>query len=44
MAQKRPGTALAVIPDVKKTRNDIIAYTNRDKMLLESVCFDIALK
>lgn len=37
MAYKRPSEALAVVPDVKRSRNELIAITNRDKALLEAV-------
>lgn len=37
MAQKRTSDALAVIPEAKRTRNEIAAYTNKDKALMEIV-------
>lgn len=37
MAYKRPSDALAVVPDVKRSRSELAAITNRDKALLEAV-------
>lgn len=37
MALKRPLDALAVVPEMKRSRQDIILYNNRDKQLLEAV-------
>lgn len=37
MAYKRPSDALVAVPDVKRSRNELIAITNRDKALLEAV-------
>lgn len=37
MSLKRPSDSVAVIPDVKRTRQDVELYNNRDKQLLESV-------
>lgn len=37
MAQKRTSDALVAVPDIKRSRNELVAITNRDKALLESV-------
>lgn len=37
MAYKRSADSLALVPETKRTRSDIAAYTNRDKALLEVV-------
>lgn len=37
MAQKRTSDALVAIPDFKRSRNELVAVTNRDKALLEAV-------
>lgn len=37
MAQKRASDALVAIPDMKRSRNELVAVTNRDKALLEVV-------
>lgn len=34
---KRPNTSLVLAQDPKKARNDLVAYTNRDKALMEAV-------
>lgn len=36
MATKRPADAVAVIPEVKRTRQDVALCNNRDKQLLEA--------
>jgi len=35
MAYKRPSDSLVAIPETKRSRNEIAAYTNKDKQLLE---------
>lgn len=37
MGTKRPNTSVVLAQDSKRSKNDIVAYTNRDKALLESV-------
>ncbi len=37
MAYKRPSDSLVAIPETKRSRNEIAAYTNKDKQLLEVV-------
>lgn len=37
MAYKRPSDSLVAIPETKRSRNEIAAYTNKDKQLLELV-------
>lgn len=37
MAQKRASDALVAVPDLKRARNELVAITNRDKALLETV-------
>lgn len=37
MGSKRAGTSLVLAHDTKRSKNDLIAYTNRDKALMESV-------
>lgn len=37
MAQKRTSDALVAIPDSKRSKNELVAITNRDKALLEAV-------
>lgn len=37
MAQKRASDALVAMPDMKRSRNELVAITNRDKALLEAV-------
>lgn len=37
MAYKRPSDSLVAIPDTKRSRNEIAAFTNKDKQLLEVV-------
>lgn len=37
MAFKRTSDALAIVPEAKRSRNEIAAYTNRDKALMEIV-------
>lgn len=37
MAYKRPSDSVVAIPETKRTRNEIAAYTNKDKQLLEVV-------
>lgn len=37
MAQKRSSDVLAIIPEAKRTKNEILAYTNKDKALLQAV-------
>ncbi|XP_055694930.1 U5 small nuclear ribonucleoprotein 40 kDa protein [Lutzomyia longipalpis] len=36
MAQKRSSEMVVAIPDAKKSRSDIVAYTNRDKALMQT--------
>lgn len=37
MAQKRASDALVAMPDMKRSRSELVAITNRDKALLEAV-------
>lgn len=37
MALKRTSDSLVLVPEVKRTRQDVSAYTNKDKALLEVV-------
>lgn len=37
MATKRPNNSVVLSQEPKRSKNDIVAYTNRDKALLESV-------
>lgn len=37
MGTKRPNNSVVLAQDSKRSKNDIVAYTNRDKALLESV-------
>lgn len=37
MAQKRTSDALVAVPDSKRSKNELVAITNRDKALLEAV-------
>lgn len=37
MAHKRGADSLVLVPENKRTRTDIAAYTNKDKALLEVV-------
>lgn len=37
MAYKRPSDAMVAVPEVKRSRSELIAITNRDKALLEAV-------
>ena len=37
MSMKRNADALAVIPQAKKTRNELMAFTLKDKQLMEIV-------
>lgn len=37
MATKRTSDVLAVVPEAKRTKNEILAYTNKDKALLQAV-------
>lgn len=37
MAYKRPSDALVAVPELKRSRHELIAATNRDKALLEAV-------
>lgn len=39
MAFKRTSDALAVVPEAKRSRNEIAAYTNRDKALMDIVSY-----
>lgn len=34
---KRPGSSLVLAQEPKKTKSDLVAYTNRDKALMEAV-------
>lgn len=34
---KRPNTSLVLAQEPKRSRNDLMAYTNRDKALMEAV-------
>lgn len=36
MAQKRTSSALVVAPEAKRTRNELVGYTNKDKALMEA--------
>lgn len=37
MGTKRPNNSVVLAQESKRSKNDIVAYTNRDKALLESV-------
>lgn len=37
MALKRAPDAMVAVPDLKRSRNELVAITNRDKALLEAV-------
>lgn len=37
MATKRPSDALVAFPEIKRSKNELVAITNRDKALLEAV-------
>lgn len=37
MALKRTADSLALVPELKRTRQEVSAYTNKDKALLEVV-------
>lgn len=37
MALKRAADSAVAIPDLKRSRNELVAITNRDKALLEAV-------
>lgn len=37
MGTKRPNNSVVLAQEPKRSKNDIMAYTNRDKALLESV-------
>lgn len=41
MAYKRPSDSLVAIPETKRSRNEIAAYTNKDKQLLELVRIEL---
>lgn len=40
-SQKRPSDSVALIPQAKKTKNDVVVYTQKDKQLKEIVKFGI---
>lgn len=37
MGTKRPNTSVVLSQESKRSKSDLVAYTNRDKALLESV-------
>jgi len=37
MGTKRPNNSVILAQEAKRSKNDLMAYTNRDKALLESV-------
>lgn len=41
MALKRSADSLALVSEVKRNRQELSAYTNKDKALLEVVCINI---
>lgn len=38
MAHKRTSDAVAIVPEAKRTRNELIPLNNKDKALMELVC------
>lgn len=38
MAHKRTSDAVAVVPEAKRSRNELIPLNNKDKALMELVC------
>lgn len=41
MAYKRPSDSLVAVQETKRSRNEIAAYTNKDKQLQEIVSIEI---